>query len=147
MQSALRGDRIWVRPVPSARRFTFRRYDSGVTHTPAATPTAPGRPARRSPSDLPFRFPAAPLAERLASEREEPGWLRADRLAAAEADAALPVEANQLYTPYIDLRAAMLDEAEPYVLDGPAGLGDDLRAIAAGSLPDGVHVETMSQWL
>jgi Fe-S cluster assembly scaffold protein SufB len=123
-----------------------------VTQTPAPTPTdaarlASARPVRRSPSDLPFRFPSAALAERLTSERDEPAWLREERLAAAAAYDALPVEANQLYTPYIDLRSATLDEAEPYVLDGPAGLGDDLRAIDAGSLPDGVHVETMSQWL
>ena len=57
---------------------------------------------------------------------------------------ALPVESNQLYTPYIDLRAAALDDVQPYVLDGPAGLGDDLRDL---KLPDGVFVETMAGWL
>ena len=56
----------------------------------------------------------------------------------------MPVEANNLYTPYIDLRAAALDDVRPYVLDGPPGLGDDLRDLA---LPAGVHVETMSEWL
>ena len=80
-------------------------------------------------------------------ERNEPDWLRAERLAAADAFDALPVEANQLYTPYIDLRAADLLEAQPYVLDGPPGLGDDLRAMQAAGLPSGVHVETMAQWL
>jgi Fe-S cluster assembly scaffold protein SufB len=101
---------------------------------------------RRSPSDLPLRFATPALAERLAGERQEPGWLRAERLAAAAAFEAQPVEANQLYTPYIDLRSAVLEDAEPYVLDGPAGLGDDLAALGA-TLPDGVRVETMSQWL
>jgi Fe-S cluster assembly scaffold protein SufB len=104
------------------------------------------RTPRRSPSDLPFQFADGALAEALATQREEPDWLRADRLAAATAFDALPVESNQLYTPYVDLRAAVLDAATPYVLDGPAGLGDDLRALA-GTLPEGVHVETFSQWL
>jgi Fe-S cluster assembly scaffold protein SufB len=111
-----------------------------VTQTSA--PSA--RPARRAPADLPIRFADRTLAERLASERGESDWLLADRLAAAEAFAALPIEANQLYTPYIDLRAASLEDAEPYVLDGPAGLGDDLTGL---NLPDGVHVETFGQWL
>jgi Fe-S cluster assembly scaffold protein SufB len=91
-----------------------------------------------------MRFADRALAGRLASERGDPAWLLADRLAAADAFATLPIEANQLYTPYIDLRAAALDEAEPYVLDGPPGLGDDLEGL---DLPDGVHVETFGQWL
>jgi Fe-S cluster assembly scaffold protein SufB len=109
-----------------------------------AVRTAPARAPRRAPSDLPFRFADAALAGDLAGERDEPDWLRAERLAAAQAFDALPVESNQLYTPYVDLRAASLDDARPYVLDGPPGLGDDLRA---SSLPGSVHVETMSQWL
>ena len=111
-----------------------------MTQTPA--PTA--RPARRAPSDLPIRFADRALAERIAAERRDPDWLLADRIAASDAFAALPIEANQLYTPYIDLRAASLEDAEPYVLDGPSGLGDDLEGL---NLPDGVHVETFGQWL
>jgi Fe-S cluster assembly scaffold protein SufB len=110
----------------------------------ADPPTVRARAPRRAPADLPIAFADRALAERLAGERDEPDWLRADRLAAVEAFDALPVEANQLYTPYIDLRAASLDEARPYVLDGPPGLGDDLHAL---SVPASVHVETMSQWL
>jgi Fe-S cluster assembly scaffold protein SufB len=102
------------------------------------------RPQRRSPADLPFSFADRALAQSLAAERREPGWLREERLAAAQAFEALPVEGNQLYTPYVDLRAASLDDVQPYVLDGPPGLGDDLRDLV---LPDGVNVETMSQWL
>jgi Fe-S cluster assembly scaffold protein SufB len=129
-----------------------RGYDSAVTTPPAPTSTTATRattprPIRRSPSDLPFRFPDRGLAQALGAERGEPDWLRAERIAAWHAYEALPVEANQLYTPYIDLRAATLDEARPYVLDGPASLGDDLRAIEANPLPPGVVVETMSQWL
>ncbi|HXG25851.1 MAG TPA: SufD family Fe-S cluster assembly protein [Candidatus Binatia bacterium] len=115
---------------------------------PGANVPARVRPARRSPSDLPFTFADAALAERLATERGEPDWLRAERLAAAAAFEALPIEPNQLYTPYIDLRPADLLEAEPYVLGGPAGLGADLEALRAGDgLPDGVIVETMAEWL
>ena len=40
-----------------------------------------------------------------------PDWLAADRRAAFEAWDALPVESNQLYTPYIDLRGAQLEDA------------------------------------
>jgi Fe-S cluster assembly scaffold protein SufB len=99
---------------------------------------------RRSPSDLPFRFADRGLAQALAAEREEPDWLRAERIEAWKAFEALPVESNQLYTPYVDLRGAALDEARPYVLDGPASLGDDLLAL---TVPKAVQVETFAQWL
>ena len=108
------------------------------------SPAPAARPARRAPADLPIRFADRALAERIAAERGDPDWLLADRLAAAEAFADLPIEANQLYTPYIDLRTAALENADPYVLDGPAGLGADLQGL---DLPKGVHVETFSQWL
>jgi len=119
-----------------------------TTAQPATTTATPARPARRRPSDLPFRFADRGLAEALAAERAEPEWLRAERIAAWQAFEALPIEANQLYTPYIDLRAAALDDAQPYVLDGPPGVGNDLGALRAGAgLPAGVQVETMGEWL
>ncbi len=37
---------------------------------------------------------------------DEPEWLQAERLEAARRVAALPAENNQLFTPYLDLRAA-----------------------------------------
>ena len=114
-----------------------------VTRTPAPA-TAAARPARRAPADLPFRFADRDLVEALGAERNDPDWLRAERIEAWQAFDALPIEANQLYTPYIDLRAAELAETRPYVLDGPPGLGDDLAAL---DLPKGVHVETFGQWL
>jgi Fe-S cluster assembly scaffold protein SufB len=114
-----------------------------ATPTPAITAATPRAP-RRAPADLPFRFADRGLAQALAAERDEPAWLRDERTAAWQAFEALPVEANQLYTPYIDLRAAALEEARPYVLDGPPGLGDD---IAAAQLPAGVILETFSDWL
>ena len=51
------------------------------------------------------------------SRGDEPDWLRADRLAALDAFEALPVEPNQLYTPYVDLRAAELADVAPYIRD------------------------------
>ena len=106
--------------------------------------TGPARVRRRGPAELPFSFANVALADEVASERGEPAWLRAERIEAAHAFDALPTEANQLYTPYVDLRGAALDDVRPYNLDGPAGLGDDLRAL---TVPKSIHVETMSQWL
>jgi Fe-S cluster assembly scaffold protein SufB len=88
------------------------------------------RPARRAPGDLPFRFPDRALVEAVVAEREEPEWLRTDRLAALERFEALPVERDRLYTPYLDLRAADLMEVDPYVA---AASG----AAAVGEVPDG----------
>jgi Fe-S cluster assembly scaffold protein SufB len=115
-----------------------------VTHTPAPAPAAVARPARRAPSDLPFRFADRGLALALAAERGDPDWLRDERIDAWTAFEALPIEANQLYTPYIDLRLASLDDVRPYVTDGPPGIGDDLREL---ELPAGVIVESFGQWL
>ena len=84
------------------------------------------------------------MAEALAAERGDPDWLRAERIAAWQAFEASPIEANQLYTPYIDLRAADLFQARPYITDRPPGLGADLDGL---HLPAGVHVETFGQWL
>jgi len=95
-----------------------------------AGPTAPTRAVRRGPADLPFRFPDRDLVERLSTERHEPDWLRADRVAAIEAYEDLPVEANRLYTPYIDLRTADLLDVRPYVRTDPASVG-------SGAVPDG----------
>ena len=112
-----------------------------MTETLAAAPT---RVRRRGPADLPFTFADRALAEQLGAERDEPAWLRAERLVASEGFDALAIESNQLYTPYVDLRAASLEAVRPYVLDGPPGTGDDLRDLAA---PATIHVETMSEWL
>jgi len=116
--------------------------------TEVAEPSAPAgrraRAPRRAPADLPISFIDRALVAGIAEARSEPAWLRDDRAAALAAFEALPVEGNRLYTPYVDLRAASLEGVRPYVLDGPPGLGDDLRGL---SLPDGVWVETMSAWL
>ena len=77
--------------------------------------TRPARAPRRSPAEMPFTFATPELVDRLVAERAEPDWLRDERRAAAAAYTALPVESNQLYTPYVDLRAAVLDTAEPWI--------------------------------
>jgi Fe-S cluster assembly scaffold protein SufB len=115
-----------------------------VTIQGVAPALAGARSPRRSPFDLPFRFADRGLAQALAAERGEPAWLRADRIAACKAFEALPVESNQLYTPYLDLRGADLFEVRPYLTDAPPGLGDDLEDL---HVPAGVHVETFGQWL
>ncbi len=74
-----------------------------------------GAPERRGLADLPFRFADQALIESIVSEREEPAWLKAERLAAFEAYEALPTEPNRLYTPYIDLRPAELMGVRPYI--------------------------------
>jgi Fe-S cluster assembly scaffold protein SufB len=95
-----------------------------VTAQAPTGPAAGARPVRRSPADLPFRFADRGLAQALSAERDEPDWLRAERLAAWERFEAMPVEGNQLYTPYIDLRGAVLTDARPYIrtasIPGPA---------------------------
>ena len=97
------------------------------------TPAPRARAPRRAPGDLPFSFADVALAERLASERREPTWLRAERVAAATAFASLPVESNQLYTPYLDLRGASLQAARPYTVTAST---PDPGAIA-GPIPEG----------
>ena len=117
--------------------MTSTSTQSGEAGTASKTDTTTARPARvprRAPADLPFRFADRELVERLVAERMEPPWLAADRLAALEAFERLPIEANQLYTPYIDLRGALLDDVQPWVAtaSGPsAGTG-------GAELPDGV---------
>ncbi len=69
----------------------------------------------------------------------EPDWLTADRLAALEQVAELPVEPNQLYITYIDLRAVDFAAVEPYP---PTAAAEHAREAA---LPEGasalIHVD------
>jgi Fe-S cluster assembly scaffold protein SufB len=106
---------------------------TAVTSAGDAAPARQPRPARRGPADLPFTFPNVELARTLASERSEPGWLLAERVAAAEAYETLPLEKNQLYTTYVDLRSSDLTAVRPYVLTGAAP-----RQRAATNVPEGV---------
>jgi Fe-S cluster assembly scaffold protein SufB len=102
----------------------------------APPPNAPGartRAPRRSPADLPFSFADPALAESLGVGRDEPAWLRVERLEASAAFDAMPVEGNQLYTPYIDLRGAVLDAARPYITTASGASSP----ASAGTLPEG----------
>jgi Fe-S cluster assembly protein SufB len=78
---------------------------------PAAAQARPPRPARRSPSDLTFSLDEG-FVERLAEAG--PAWLAADRRAAFARYRDLPVETNQLYTTYVDLRTADLADVRPW---------------------------------
>jgi Fe-S cluster assembly scaffold protein SufB len=107
-----------------------------IDATPEATPAAPARPARaprRAPNELTFLLDASTLADRAANE---PEWLTADRQAAFDRYRSLPIESNQLYTTYVDLRTADLAG----VVAWPSA---DIAAAAApesadaGSLPAG----------
>jgi Fe-S cluster assembly scaffold protein SufB len=84
-----------------------------VADTSSAAPRA-ARAARRGPADLPFTFVDEALVTAISDDHDEPAWMREERLAALARFEALPVEASQLYTPYVDLRAASLDGATPY---------------------------------
>ena len=143
-----------------------------TTDTAVEAPGEPGnkartRPPRRGPADLPFTFPDAALASALADDRAEPAWLRTERLAALQAYEGLPVEKNQLYTTYIDLRSSDLTGARPYTrtADVPAGdaavaLPDDTDALidlredgvaglvlSPAAATAGVVLETFGAWL
>ena len=62
--------------------------------------------------------------------KNEPDWLRDDRLTALAAYSDLPLEQNQLFTLYVDLRAAKWADIQPYRATGPA-------AEVSTSVPDG----------
>jgi Fe-S cluster assembly scaffold protein SufB len=64
---------------------------------------------------------------------DEPAWLGADRRAGLALFGSLPIESNQLYTPYVDLRSADLGAVRAY--DEPAGAPEAGRAgdLAAGA--------------
>ena len=108
--------------------------------TPGSAPnTAPAgrrRPARRGAADLPFTFPDVALATTLATERDEPAWLAAERIAAADAYGTLPLETNHLYTTYVDLRTADLFGVRPYTRTGSTPA--DPATSAKAQPPDGV---------
>jgi Fe-S cluster assembly scaffold protein SufB len=97
------------------------------------TLTRAPRAPRRGPHELTFTLDEA-LVEQFAST--EPEWLAADRRAAMERYRALPIETNQLYTTYVDLRNANLgdvrawDEADRAPAGGGSGVA--LPAGAAG---------------
>jgi Fe-S cluster assembly scaffold protein SufB len=104
--------------------------------TEAASKPAAAAPARKTPqapSDLTVSFVDEGAVRRVAAATSAAEWLLADRLAGLAAFDALPIETNQLYTTYVDLRNAKLAAARPYAV--PAETAP--RAADAKLLPEG----------
>jgi Fe-S cluster assembly scaffold protein SufB len=127
-------------------------------------PASRVRPARRSPFDLSFEFENWRVDQ---LTEGEPNWLAQDRHAAYARFAALPIESNMLYTTYVDLRTAVLDDVVPYrrsreedlipsgasVPDaGTAGLASfredrvETLALDAAATSAGVTIETLDDF-
>jgi Fe-S cluster assembly scaffold protein SufB len=106
---------------------------ASVAGAAAAPATAAAVAARQGPSDLTLSFVDEATVRGVAAAGGDPDWLLADRLAALAAFEALPIETNQLYTTYIDLRNARLGSARPHL--GPAAIAP--KAGAAELLPEG----------
>jgi Fe-S cluster assembly scaffold protein SufB len=106
----------------------------GSTPKPeAAAPDAPARPARaprRAPNELTFVLDEAAV---VAHAVTEPDWLTADRRAAFDRYRTQPVESNQLYTTYVDLRTANLADVVPWDVAPTRGSA----SASAADLPDG----------
>ncbi|MGI8702952.1 MAG: SufB/SufD family protein, partial [Candidatus Limnocylindrales bacterium] len=64
----------------------------------------------------PFSLPSATdaTARQRSADLDEPDWLLAERMDAIRRYETLPPETNQLFTTYLDLRAARFEEIEPY---------------------------------
>ncbi len=109
-----------------------------TSETAEATPTPRTRPTRRPPTELTFA-PDRGLIGRWAAT--EPDWLTDDRHAALERFDALPIETNQLYTTYVDLRAADLAGVAAYeaVEDAPAPSVEPADLAAAGVTVQPLH--------
>jgi Fe-S cluster assembly scaffold protein SufB len=67
------------------------------------------------PDALRLRFADEATINRIAKFYSEPDWMRAERHDALQRFLELPVEKNPLFTLYVDLRAAKLDEIDPYI--------------------------------
>ena len=93
----------------------------------ASSPAPRPRARRRAIDEFSLTVDADVLAVAGAGD---PDWLVADRQAAYEAWSALPPESNLLYTPYIDLRGATLDDARL-----AAAPRTGLSGATAGALP------------
>src|SRR5687767_12843981 len=83
---------------------------------------------------LRLRFADEATVNRIAHLYAEPDWMRADRHAALKLFHELPLEANPLFTLYVDLRQAKLDEIEPYIETGAAAEVSDIVPEGATAL-------------
>ena len=118
---------------------------------PTDRPAGPRRPTRLAPVALTLGFLDEASVRLRAEAGGEPDWLLADRLAAQALVDALPIESNQLYTPYVDLRAARLDDVVPHALvasgpvaGAPGATGDDMAGLIE-LREDGVEVLWLSE--
>jgi Fe-S cluster assembly scaffold protein SufB len=105
--------------------------ETEVASKPAAV--APARKVPQAPSDLTLAFVDEASVRRVAAATPAGEWLLADRLAGLAAFDALPIETNQLYTTYVDLRNAKLAAARPYAVEAATVPG----AAEAKLLPEG----------
>jgi Fe-S cluster assembly scaffold protein SufB len=67
------------------------------------------------PDALKLPFAGEEIVRALSRKSDEPDWLLADRLTAYQLYNELPVETNNLFTLYVDLRAARWAEIDPYL--------------------------------
>jgi Fe-S cluster assembly scaffold protein SufB len=102
--------------------------DATPEATAAPAPARPPRAPRRAPNELTFALDEGFME---AAAAREPDWLAADRRAAFERYRSLPIETNQLYTTYVDLRTADLTAVAPWPETADAADGPSL------ALPDG----------
>jgi Fe-S cluster assembly scaffold protein SufB len=83
---------------------------------------------------LPLPFASEAAVRRISTHQSEPDWLLQDRLAAQKVYEELPVETNNLFTLYVDLRAARWAEIEPYEQTADAPTISDVVPEGAAAL-------------
>jgi Fe-S cluster assembly protein SufB len=86
------------------------------------------------PDALKLPFAGEEVIRKLSAGADEPDWLLADRLAAGQLYTDLPVETNNLFTLYVDLRAARWSDIEPYTETGDAPQVSDVVPEGAAAL-------------
>jgi len=83
---------------------------------------------------LKLPFAGEDVVRGISNAANEPAWLRDDRLTALAAYNDLPLEGNQLFTLYVDLRAARWADIAPYQATGDAPEVSDVVPGGAAAL-------------
>src|SRR3989304_6976947 len=83
---------------------------------------------------LKLPFAGEDVVRGISNAANEPAWLRDDRLTALAAYNDLPLEGNQLFTLYVDLRAARWADIAPYQETGDAPEVSDIVPEGAAAL-------------
>jgi Fe-S cluster assembly scaffold protein SufB len=86
------------------------------------------------PDALKLPFAGEEVIRRLSAGADEPDWLLADRLSAGQLYTDLPVETNNLFTLYVDLRAVRWSDVETYADTGDAAQVSDVVPEGAEAL-------------